>query len=221
MLYVSIDIETSGLDPERNQILSIGAIIEDTNNKLDRDDCPSFYRIITHREITGSPFALTLNHEEIELISAYHEKDEKVCDNICFVSEDEVVKDFYDFLWENGMANDYSFSITGKPGRKKDNDKVFYYPEFNGKTPYIRINVAGKNFGTFDKLFLEKLPWWQKLIKVRHKILDPGVLFVDWDNDDQIPGLDICKERANIDGVVTHNALDDAWDVIELLRKHY
>jgi DNA polymerase III epsilon subunit-like protein len=30
MKYVSIDIETSGLNPDMNNILSIGAIIEDT-----------------------------------------------------------------------------------------------------------------------------------------------------------------------------------------------
>lgn len=216
MLYVSIDIETSGLDAERNQVLSIGAIIEDTNNKLDRDDCPTFYRIITHKEITGNPFALTLNQEEISLISAFHEGDETVCDNIAFVSEDEVAKQFYDFLWENNMAdfrlplNEHVRMIDGKP-----------YPILGSKTKPIRINVAGKNFGTFDKVFLEKLPWWQKLIKTRHKIIDPGVLFVNWVDDDQIPSLDTCKERANIKGVVTHNALDDAWDVIELLRNFY
>lgn len=32
MKYVSIDIETSGLDPEINNVLSIGAVIEDTAN---------------------------------------------------------------------------------------------------------------------------------------------------------------------------------------------
>ena len=30
-----------------------------------------------------------------------------------------------------------------------------------------------------------------------------------------------CKERAGVDGIVTHNALEDAWDVVQLLRKKY
>ena len=91
----------------------------------------------------------------------------------------------------------------------------------NGATKPITINVAGKNFGTFDKLFLEELPWWKKLIRTRSRIIDPSILFVDWSNDEAIPSLTKCKERANIEGIVTHNALEDAWDVIELLRKNY
>ena len=42
-----------------------------------------------------------------------------------------------------------------------------------------------------------------------------------WKNDDAAPGLGLCKERAGIEGIVTHNALEDAWDVIEILRKFY
>jgi hypothetical protein len=44
---------------------------------------------------------------------------------------------------------------------------------------------------------------------------------VDWVNDTSLPNLDTCKFRADIQGVVTHNALEDAWDVIEVLRKFY
>jgi hypothetical protein len=44
---------------------------------------------------------------------------------------------------------------------------------------------------------------------------------VDWNNDKSLPNLTTCKERAGIEGVVTHDALEDAWDVIEVLRKFY
>jgi oligoribonuclease len=85
----------------------------------------------------------------------------------------------------------------------------------------ITINVAGKNFGVFDKLFLQDLPWWVKLIKVRQRILDPAILMVDWNSDESLPSLSVCKERAGFNNHVTHNALEDAWDVIEILRKNY
>jgi hypothetical protein len=71
------------------------------------------------------------------------------------------------------------------------------------------------------KLFLEELPWWKKLIRTRQRIIDPSILFVNWSEDNALPSLTKCKERANIEGIVTHNALEDAWDVIELLRKFY
>jgi hypothetical protein len=94
-------------------------------------------------------------------------------------------------------------------------------PAFNNHTPSLTINVAGKNFGTFDKLFLDELPWWRKLIKVRQRIIDPSILYCRWDEDESIPSLKKCKERADIDGEVAHTALEDAWDVVQMLRKFY
>ena len=46
-------------------------------------------------------------------------------------------------------------------------------------------------------------------------------MFVDFKTDDWIPNLDTCKKRAGINGEVTHNALDDARDVILTLRSKY
>jgi oligoribonuclease len=214
MRYISIDLETSGLNPERNQILSFGAIIEDTEKKLPLEECPSFYKLILQREITGSPFALSLNSSEIKDISEFIEGSHD--DENLYCEPDKLTKEFYDFLWENNMAENSEMLISDV---RHKGEKV--YPMFNSKTKPIYINVAGKNFGTFDKLFLEKLPWWKKLIKVRSRILDPGILYLDWKNDDQIPSLNMCKGRAGIDGEVSHNALDDAWDVISVLRKFY
>jgi hypothetical protein len=85
----------------------------------------------------------------------------------------------------------------------------------------VSINVAGKNFGTFDKLFLERLPRWKQAIRIRQRIIDPSLLFTDWKVDDSMPSLDTCKIRAKLDGGVTHNAIEDAWDVIQLLRTQY
>jgi hypothetical protein len=70
-------------------------------------------------------------------------------------------------------------------------------------------------------LFLQELPWWQKLIRTRQRVLDPAILCVDWVNDSSLPSLTVCKERKGVQGIVTHNALEDAWDVIEVLRKFY
>ena len=48
-----------------------------------------------------------------------------------------------------------------------------------------------------------------------------NLLFADWANDASLPTLDECKRRAKIEGIVTHDALDDAWDVVQLLRTQY
>ncbi len=221
MIYVSIDIETSGLNHDMNHVLSIGAIIEDTTKKLPYDELPKFNAIVLQNNIQGSPRAITMNKEIISLIGEYLEGKEEVRQQLMessgyqFFEEDEVVKEFYWWLEANGyfQSNNSNGYVTLEDG--------YMRPVINGNTKPITINVAGKNFGTFDKLFLQELPWWQKLIRTRQRVLDPAILCVDWVNDTSLPSLTICKERMNVEGIVTHNALEDAWDVIEILRKFY
>jgi hypothetical protein len=223
MIYVSIDIETSGLDSEKNNILSVAAIIEDTTKKLSFEECPKFNCAIIQREITGSPRAITMNKELISNIGDFIEGNDDVREQLTkittyqYLEKEEVAKEFYWFLDENGLGHGL---INNSGGYVEIRDGK-HRPAMNNGTKPITINVAGKNFGTFDKLFLQELPWWQKLIKTRQRVLDPAILCVDWNQDTSLPSLLECKKRTNVNGIVTHNALEDAWDVIEVLRKFY
>jgi hypothetical protein len=214
MIYVSIDIETSGLDHEKNCVLSIGAIIEDTQKKLPYEECPKFNAVILQREIVGSPRALTMNKGLIAMIGEYLEGNDETRFNMdtilnySFYEKEDVVKKFYEFLWVNG----YGEAVP---------NQLLVTSKIDSNSKPITLNVAGKNFGTFDKLFLQQLPWWQKLIRTRQRVLDPAILCVDWYKDNSLPSLTTCKERTNISGEVTHDALEDAWDVIQVLRKFY
>ena len=194
MKYISIDIETSGLSPENNQILSIGAIIEDTELKLPYEQVPKFYCLVEQHTIHGSIFALNLNSEIIKELGDYQAGKSipsKVYDPW------QVVKKLQDFITENNGF------VKGKGGDK------FY------------INVAGKNFHNFDLKFLEQLPRWSETFEVARRSIDPSIFFTDWKEDKEIPNLEKCKERAGFNSHVSHNALEDAWDVVELLRKQY
>ena len=201
MKYVSIDIETTGLDEFNCQTLSVGAIIEDTNNKLPFDEIPKFHVAIRHKEIKGSAFAINMNKNLIESIVQYEtaesqdEKNDPVhMTGMQFVYEREVAPMLYKFLLANGIG------VSGKP---------------------ITINAAGKNFGTFDRRFLNELPEMQNHVQFCSRVIDPAILFVDWTNDESLPSLNDCKKRAKLKGLVTHNALEDAWDVIQVLRTNY
>ena len=226
MKYVSIDIETTGLDLEKCEILSIGAVIEDTNNPLPLDQLPKFHVAIKRENITGSMFAINMNKELIETIVYYQttqDQDEKndlvQMTGMKFLNEDEVSIEFYYFLYANGLMD------IRKPLENVQWTNHGIYgkvPTINQRVlPIDHINVAGKNFGTFDKIFLERLPRWKQLIKMRNRILDPAILFVDWQEDQALPGLDDCKKRAGVNGKVTHNALEDAIDVVAVLRTKY
>lgn len=225
MKYLSIDIETTGLDSENHQILSIGVIVEDTEKKLPFEEIPKFHCAIVREEIRGGLFALNLNKNLIELINRWDisndsfRKEIETKNNMIFCKEDEVCEHLFRFLFKQGVldASVYDKTIHSMV---EVVDGVFY-PVVNRVSKPSHLNVAGKNFATFDKLFLEKLPRWKQLFKVRQRIIDPTILFTNWTEDEQLPNLTTCKERAKTGGEVTHDAIDDAWDVIQLLRTQY
>ena len=224
MKYISIDIETTGLDPENCQILSIGAVIEDTLNQLPFEDLPKFHGVIKRENVSGSLFALNMNRDLIEAIVQYsgaEDQDEKNdivhMTGMQFYHEDEIVEALFQFCYRNGLVPvDPNFL-----NRAFKNVNGTAYPALTSNMPKVYLNCAGKNFAGFDKKFLEKLPRWKQVFSIRSRVLDPGILFVDWINDESVPSLDECKKRAGIDGVVTHNAVEDAMDVVMLLRQCY
>jgi DNA polymerase III epsilon subunit-like protein len=216
MKYVSIDIETTGLDREGCQVLSIGAIIEDTNAPLPMKECPTFHAAIKRRNISGELYAINMNRDLIVTINQYMtaaDQDERndlvQMTGMKFLDEDQVIIEFYKWLCDWGLAD-------FEPLRGEN-----YQVIVQKQSKPIHITVAGKNFGTFDLEFLKRLPNWDRLIKVRQRILDPTLLYIDWKTDQSPPNLSTCKSRAGFDGFVSHNAVEDAWDVIALLRKHY
>lgn len=224
MIYISVDVETTGLEKDRYQILSIGAILEDTTKKLGFEEIPKFHAAILHNEITGSPFAINMNSKIIEAVAQYQnaeDQDEKndlvQMTGMQFYQEDQVVEGFYRWIFDNGLV-DFDPLLVDQMV-KIENGKS--YPALTSKMKPVTINVAGKNFASFDKHFLERLPRWKQVIRVRQRIIDPSVIFTSWNEDKAIPSLYECKQRAKIQGIVTHDALEDAWDVIQLLRTQY
>jgi len=225
MIYLSIDLETTGLEKDKYQILSFGAILEDTEKKLPYDEIPKFHAAILHNEITGSPFAMNMNKKIIEAIVQYQtakDQDEKndivQMTGMQFYRESDLVEGFYRWLYDNGVVEFNPDMLNGQMV-KLENGKT--YPMITSKTKPVTINVAGKNFASFDKHFVDRLPRWQQLIRIRQRIIDPAVIFTDWKNDKALPALYDCKTRAKVEGVVTHDALEDSWDVIQLLRTQY
>ena len=224
MKYISIDIETTGLDTINDQILSIGAIIEDTNNPLPFDEIPKFHAAIKRDRIEGGLYAINMNRELLETLNHYmtaSDQDERNdivhMTGMQFLDEDKIVIEFYYWLAMNDMVDFNSIGSSGYVTVKNGKS----VPAISNKTKQLTINVAGKNFATFDKLFIERLPHWKQLFRIRQRIIDPAILYVDWKEDDSLPGLSLCKERAGLNSTVTHNAVEDAWDVIETLRKTY
>jgi oligoribonuclease (3'-5' exoribonuclease) len=192
MKYISIDIETTGLNPEEDVVLEFAAIIADTENK-NIYNFPSFNRILLHKKISGDIFAINMNANIIKEIKDENEKiiiNNELSENFCY--PDRLALEFKSFLIKNNMLNNL-----------QDNSS---------------INVAGKNFGTFDKLFLDKL--FKEQIRFKHRILDPAILYAK-NEDFSLPDLQTCLNRAGIKKNVTHRAIDDAFDVVKLINKRF
>lgn len=179
MKYLSIDTETTGLDPETCEVLSFSAVLEDTSKpEVPVDELPHMHVILKHDYIRGEPFALDMNKDLIRIIKEGTDKR--------LIEPHELDYRLMTFCERNG--------ITGK------------------------VRVAGKNFSSFDSKFLRDIIYQTKF---HHRVLDVAPLFVNFKNDEWLPNLDQCMQRAGVEGVVTHDAYEDAKDVIKVLRTKY
>ncbi len=180
MRYVSIDLETTGLDPERHHILEIAAVIDDTDHpEVPLDDLEKFHILVQ------SPLAwdTVLMHRELieEIVTHPSMKDSTVK----VVDPDIVLKDLSNFFFEHNLQ---------------------------------RPTVAGKNFYSFDYPFIKLLPRFvQYPVRFCHRSIDPAFMY--WEPEDaELPNLSLCLKRAGMEPSVSHRALDDAKDVIRLVR---
>ena len=198
MKYCIIDVETTGTDDKNCQILEIGAVIEDTSKMFPIDQLPKFKCILDHKEYSGSAFAINMNARIFNILA---DKSKYKEHNV--INPDMAIQMFADWINQYYFDNYNPFTDKG---------------DFHIKEP---INIGGKNFGVFDKLFLDRMLGWSETIKHHRRLIDPAMLFVDWKNDSVVPDLNKCLERAGIKKEVSHNALEDAIDTLMCLRAKY
>ncbi len=97
MKYVSIDIETTGLNPENCQTLEIGAVIDDGTTAI--EDCPTFHCYVDHGLILGEPYALSMHRTILRRIATREE-------GYTYLQPWEVACRFRDFLKEHGLDSE-------------------------------------------------------------------------------------------------------------------
>jgi DNA polymerase III epsilon subunit-like protein len=106
MTYVSVDIETTGLNPENCQVLEIGAVIDDGVTPI--EDCPTFHCYVDHVLILGEPFAVSMHPMILRRIATHEE-------GYTYLKPWEVATWFRDFLKEHGLdPEDEKIVVAGK-----------------------------------------------------------------------------------------------------------
>jgi len=196
MIYVAIDLETSGLYPGIHQILEFGAVLEDMITPVDQ--LPIFHKYVLSAKgsYNCQPTAIIMN---IDIMKKINEYNWKIPENDPeqphpFVRDDLLVGEFLKWLKSYGII---------------ENEEAPGY-----------INVGGKNFMGFDYPFIKALQYGNK-IKIRRRIIDPAPLYFDPAVDADLPDLQTCLDRAGITKTVLHTAVEDSIDVIKLFRHKF
>ena len=99
-------------------------------------------------------------------------------------------------------------------------DLVDFFERFlldNGYDEGDKFIAAGKNFASFDWPFLKNLNIDNMAVAVHYRMLDPMSMYITKD-DIVPPDMEECQRRAGLKPFVAHNAIDDAYDVIRLIR---
>ena len=186
--YVSIDIETTGLDPDTCQTIQVGAVIDDWETPI--DELPTFNCYVNHGIFKGEPYTLSMHAAIFRLIAEAKIHHRQMYGDARIALPEQVAHHFKVWLEKNG--------IHMQPG--------------------VKILVAGKNFGAFDKGFLDRLPGWKRTIRMKHRFIDPGNMFYIPGEDDGPPDTKECLRRAGLPPHVNHTAPEDAMDVVRLIR---
>jgi oligoribonuclease len=194
--YLSVDIETSGLNPETCQILQVAAVYDDLNVQAPIAELPKLEFYVKEPTYKGEAYALAMNAGIFKKLAG------KELNYLNCCCHDDVIYRLCNWL-------------TSEVGLEKEGKT-----ELNRGT--VKVNVAGKNFANFDNLFFRKIKGYGEAIAFHHRILDVSSLYFDPKLDTKcLPSTEECMKRAKIPGPVAHTALEDAINVVELIRAKF
>lgn len=137
MRYVSLDLETSGPDPLRHQVLELAVVVEDTKRLRPLAELPSFRRLLRHPEISGTAGALALN---ARLLAELADAKDGAPDH-CPAAE--VLPQLREFLLAQGFRPDAKdrvrFIMAGKNVASYD---LLFLRQLPGWGPLVRSDPA-------------------------------------------------------------------------------
>jgi oligoribonuclease len=193
MRYVSIDLEMSGPDPLRHHVLELAAVVEDTKRAA---ATPLAALPAFRRAVRHPEICGTAGALALNAGLLRELADKTKLDALDICRPEELLPQLRDFLLANGF----------RPNKRD----------------CLSVVMAGKNFATFDLLFLRQLPGWDTLVKAEPAVLDPAAFYLNWHKDSRLPTMLICQARAgDAEPHVAHEALADALEVVRLLRPFY
>lgn len=198
MKYVSGDLETTGLIPNTHRIIEFAFVIDDLAHQRPVETLPAIHGFVRNSDnMFWGNGALEMFAPRIAEYNAAPKIDAA-----------DVVKTILNFL--------PAFLIMDFAKRSQTQGFDSYKVLTEQK-----VTFAGKNFASFDRPFLQWLPEGERLSNImHHRFIDPGSMYLE-PKDVTVPSTSECLKRANIGGKVSHRALDDARDVVRLIRHKF
>jgi oligoribonuclease len=192
--FLSIDIETTGLNPLQHSMTEFAAVFTDLRSET---ISKAFYRHINPENFVWSQYCLGLHGQWLSSMLEARKQNKWEVNGVGIVRDTaELINEFCQWLW---TECNWPVPVNGK---------------------WKSIVPAGKNFNSFDRRFLEAANFPPMF---KHRALDPAMLYT-FVQDEEPPSLELCKKRAMDRGCVfknpgvAHNALEDADDVALLLQ---
>ncbi len=210
MKYIALDLETSRTSPKSpDGILMASLVFEDSSNQLSLKSLPHFTCIIDPGHELNGPvgwFAMAMNAWILCAIELNKEtavgRQIKCLENLQRAGVPDItiqraifaVKN-YDFCTLKEFSSKARSFINKHIGEKK------------------RAVLCGKNVGDFDMQFLPE----NLRKRCSHNTIDPGPMFIDWENDNKPPSSNDVMKRAGVTNV-DHDAYHDNLDMITAVR---
>lgn len=206
--YISLDLETTGLDTDKSQMLQIAWVIEDGVSKSVKDLDHGSFLIRNPKIVYGENYALGMNDWIFrELMKKDGESKYEIT---------TPMRGLYYFLSAVKQAAEMAYNFDIANGVKR---------------PRRSVQIAGKNPANFDwPIVLNRLkqadPSTETMSEIEysmdasvgfvdHRFMDVGAIF--FEDFGRNPGLNEINKLIG-HGEVTHDALDDAFNVVIAIR---
>jgi oligoribonuclease len=192
MKFISVDIETTGLNPEECNIVELAAIAIDTDKPLTFDSCPKMRVLVKPRHglMAMNPFIANMHRELWPQFSS--------------TKQFEQDKGKYPIIFEENVI-----LALNAFGKSLGPDKMTFAGKNFASFDLPFIIEAGRHAKGNGCEGPEKL-------HCRHRSLDPGSMYVIG-SDSECPNTETCLERARLKPTKAHTALGDAWDIARLV----
>lgn len=191
MKLLSIDIETTGLDPSTCSVLEVGCVLfdpqPDLNSTPQERKWKTFERLIEHSRIQGEPYALQLNQEILAELSGVKKTHRQI------IKAAELGSQVAQWLRLEGVSAENKATIVGKNYDAFDRQFLNRVPGWNQ--------------------FISPI--------VERRTLDVGSLFFNPEDGKVVNLTSCLKVIGVDKHDVSHRALDDALDVATAVSRFF